>query len=85
LAGISIWRTNDVVAYEAMRESATTLTTLLSQVPDGDSSSTEPKVLKEMTHLLESVRTVDAYDRGAVVDLADKIHHRIIELTESQP
>lgn len=74
LAGISAWRANDVVAYEAMRESATTLSALLLR------SSADI----EVRELRDAVVGVDGYDRAAVSALAAHIRRRIAELTESQ-
>jgi hypothetical protein len=74
LAGISAWRANDVVAYEAMRESATTLSALLLR------SSADI----EVGELRDAVVGVDGYDRTAVSALAAQIRGRIAELTESQ-
>lgn len=77
LAGISAWRVNDVVAYEAMRESATTLTALLL----GVASSVDATA--ELAQLRSEVLGVDGYDRAAVVALATRISERILELSES--
>lgn len=74
MAGISAWRANDVVAYEAMRESATTLSALLLR------SSADI----EVRELRDAVVGVDGYDRAAVSALAAHIRSRIAELTESQ-
>lgn len=74
MAGISAWRANDVVAYEAMRESATTLSALLLR------SSADI----EVRELRDAVVGVDGYDRAAVSALAAHIRRRIAELTESQ-
>ena len=74
MAGISAWRANDVVAYEAMRESATTLSALLLR------SSADI----EVGELRDAVVGVDGYDRTAVSALAAQIRGRIAELTESQ-
>ncbi|MFB8146630.1 hypothetical protein ACFC1W_07785 [Microbacterium sp. NPDC056003] len=65
---------NDVVAYEAMRESATTLSALLLR------SSADI----EVRELRDAVVGVDGYDRAAVSALAAHIRGRIAELTESQ-
>lgn len=81
LAGISAWRANDVVAYEAMRESATTLSALLLRASGGD--PTAPSSFEaEVKTLRDAVLSVDGYDRAAVSALATRIHDRIAELTE---
>ncbi len=79
LAGISAWRVNDVVAYEAMRESATMLSALLLR-RSADASSADI----EVRELRDAVVGVDGYDRTAVSALAAHIRGRIAELTESQ-
>lgn len=80
----SAWRANDVVAYEVMRESATTLTALLLGSSSND-RSTFVEAGAEATQLRSSVLGVASYDREAVSTLADRIHGRIKVLTESKP
>ncbi|MFE5410155.1 hypothetical protein [Microbacterium sp. NPDC056569] len=84
VGGSSAWRANDVVAYEVMRESATTLTALLLGSSDDDRSAVV-EVAAEVRQLRSSVLAVDSYDRDAVSTLADRIRDRIKELTESKP
>lgn len=83
LAEISAWRANDVVAYEAMRESATTLSALLLRAPGGDPAA-RSSVDAEVRTLRDTVLAVDGYDRAAVCALATQIRGRVAELTESQ-
>lgn len=83
LAGISAWRTNDVVTYEAMRESATTLTALLLRASSGDPTTNSSATI-EVRELRDAVVGVDGFDRAAVSALAAHIRRRIAELTESQ-
>lgn len=76
MAAPAAWRANDVVAYEAMRESATALIALLlRRATDGS----DP--LGEATKLRQDVLEVDAYDRAAVTALAARIAHRAAELS----
>lgn len=80
VARISAWRVNDAVAYEAMRESATLLTSLLLQasvVYSGPSAT----AISELQQLQRDVLDVDGHDRQAVNALADRIAIRIAELT----
>lgn len=83
MAGISAWRANDVVAYEAMRESANSLTAILLRTSPGDSATPSSAEL-EIGQLRDAVLKVDGYDRAAVSALASQISSRIAELTESQ-
>lgn len=80
MAGISAWRVNDVVAYEAMRESATLLTNLLlrSSIEDTGPSAA---ALSELRQLYRDILDVDGHDRAAVNSLADRIAVRVAELT----
>lgn len=79
----SAWRTNDVVAYDAMRESASMLLSLLvatSTVNDADHDANA----REIEALRDHAVGVQAYDRGAVSALSVRIVNRIAELTEAQ-
>lgn len=80
LAGTSAWRVNDVVAYDLMRESATTLTSLLLQPTDSDSSVSDA-AREEAVHLRRDVLHVDGFDRAAVTALSARIDARIRELS----
>lgn len=80
VAGISAWRVNDAVAYEAMRESATVLTSLLLQSSIERSGPSAP-ALSELQQLQRDIVDVDGHDRAAVNALADRIAVRIAELT----
>ena len=80
VARISAWRVNDAVAYEAMRESATLLTSLLLQ-SSTESSEPSAAALSELQQLHRDILDVDGHDRAAVNGLADRIAVRIAELT----
>jgi len=80
VAGISAWRVNDAVAYEAIRESATLLTSLLLQSSIERSGPSAP-ALSELQQLQRDILDVDGHDRAAVNSLADRIAVRIAELT----
>jgi len=84
LADTSAWRVNDVVAFEAMRESATTLTALLLHRSTGG-RQTLSRAIEEITTLRESVLNTDSDDRAAVSLLAKSIDRRIEQLRDSQP
>jgi len=80
--GRSAWRVNDVVAYEAMRESASLLLSLLvsssaADRADGDSTAGEIESLRS------DVLNAQSYDRAAVSSLSTRIEDRIAELTEA--
>ncbi len=79
MAEISAWRANDVVAFELMRESATTLTALLLRSPKVANAN------NEVADLRSSVLSVDGHDRAAVAALAASISDRIHELPDLSP
>ncbi len=80
MAGTSAWRVNDVVACDAMRESAATLTALLLE--SAHAGSLEPDEAQvEIAELRRAVLTVDAYDRAQVAELAVRISSRSLELS----
>ena len=83
MAGISTWRANDIVAYEAMRESANSLTAILLRTSPSDPATPSSAEL-EIRQLRDAVLRVDGYDRAAVSALASQISNRVAELTESQ-
>lgn len=74
---ISAWRVNDVVAYDAMRGSATTLTALLLGATHREQDVTRADIAR----LRGDVLAVDAYDRAAVAALAVRIDSRIAGLS----
>lgn len=84
VAGISAWRVNDAVAYDAMRESATLLTSLLLRA-SREGALLPPQADSEITQLRQAVLGVDGYDRAAVSSLAARIADRIADLTGSRP
>lgn len=77
---MSAWRVNDAVAYEAMRESATLLTSLLLQ-SSLERSGPSAAALSELQQLQRDILDLDGHDRAAVNSLADRIVIRIAELT----
>ena len=76
MANTSGWRVNDVVAYEAMRESATTLTALLLRATTSRALAPDD-VLVELAELRRAVLKVDGYNRDAVSALTERITGRI--------
>lgn len=84
MADISAWRVNDVVAFEAMRESATMLTALLLH-GSTDGRQTLSGAIDEVTKLRESVLKTHSDDRAEVSRLAKSIERRIVQLRDSQP
>lgn len=80
MARISAWRVNDAVAYEAMRESATLLTSLLLQASVEHSGPSVAEI-SELQQLQRDILVLDGHDREAVNALADRIAVRIAELT----
>lgn len=79
MARISAWRADDVVTYDVMQESATTLTALLLRTIELDPRSTD-RIRSEIAGWRDDVLTVDAYDRAAVAALAALIEARSHEL-----
>lgn len=77
---ISSWRANDVVAYELLRESASTLTALLTYAASSDVSAPDGARL-ELTQLRRDLLTIDGYDRARVNALAAQIDARVRELS----
>ena len=67
----SPWRVNDVVAYDRMRETATTVFAVLH-------AASQPE---ELARLRREVLTVDAYDRAAVAVLSARLESRLRELS----
>jgi len=77
----SMWRVNDIVAYDVMRElSASVQARLIDRVRHGDESA--------RTELLEVRRitlAVDGYDRPAVDAFTQQIQARDTELAQAAP
>lgn len=77
----SMWRVNDIVAYDVMRElSASVQARLIDRLRAGDESA--------RTELLEVRRTtlaVDGYDRSAVDEFTQQIQGRDTELAQAAP
>jgi hypothetical protein len=75
----SLWRVNDIVAYDIMRELSTSLQArLLDRVRDGDDSA--------RAELLEVRRTtiaVDGYDRSAVDEFTQQLQARDNKLAQA--
>lgn len=75
----SPWRVNDVVAYDRMRDTATTLWGLL-QVSVRGAGPEAHSAREERTALHREVLGVDAYDRNAVAALMERLQDRIRDL-----
>lgn len=80
MAEVSAWRANDVVEYDAMRDSAATLTALLLQASNARTAS-DHEAQADIAQLRKDVLEVDGYDRAAVAELAARISSRIAELS----
>lgn len=80
MAGISAWRANDVVAYDLMRESATTLMALLSQSAASGLGAERSRA--EIAQLRREVLSVDGFSRDAVATLAVQIETRMRSFSE---
>ena len=80
MAGISAWRANDVVEYDAMRESATMLTAVLLKASNAGAAGGR-EMQADIAQLRMDVLAVDGYDRAAVAELAARISSRIAELS----
>lgn len=77
----SMWRVNDIVAYDVMRElSSSVQARLIDRVRDGDEDA--------RTEVLEVRRTtlaVDGYDRLAVEAFTKQLQGRETELAQAAP
>lgn len=82
MAGITAWRTNDVVAYEAMRETATMLAALL--IRSAASGTALPTANSELLELRVTVLNSDVFDRATVAALTTRFRERIAQLAEPQ-
>jgi hypothetical protein len=67
----SPWRVNDVVAYDRMRDTATTVFALLYAASQRE----------ELAALRWEVLTVDAYDRAGVGALQARLESRLRDLS----
>lgn len=76
---MSVWRTDDVVTYDVMRNSATALTARLLRSVEVDPRAID-RIRPEVAAWWDAVLTVDAYDRAAVAELAARIDTRSHEL-----
>lgn len=81
MASKSSWRVNDLVAYEEMRESATTLTSLLLASRSSDLSGAN-RAHHDVAQLRADVLRVNGYDRAAIVALSSQIATDIREIAE---
>ncbi len=84
MSGRTAWRVDDVVAYEAMRESATALTALLLRTTTNEPAE-RPYAATEVGRLRSEVLNVDPYDRAAVAALALRIRDQLAVLAETAP
>lgn len=76
LAEMSAWRVNDVVAYDRLREAATSLTAvLLSSALPGDAAQAE------VIQLRRDLLAVDGFNRADIDELAGSVSERIRDLT----
>ena len=79
----SPWRVNDVVAYDRMRAAAATLVGQLHAA--ARSNGREAVAARdEAARLYREVSAVDAYDRAAVTELAERISARIRSLDSEE-
>lgn len=79
----SAWRTNDVVEYDAMRESASILLSLLVTTSTATLAGRD-SIAREIETLRSDVLNVQAQDRTAVSSLSARIEGRIADLTEAR-
>jgi hypothetical protein len=77
----SMWRVNDVVAYDVMRElSASLQARLIGQVRDADESARV-----ELLEIRRATLAVDGYDRSAVDAFTQQLQGRDTELAQAAP
>ena len=77
----SMWRVNDIVAYDVMRElSASVQARLIERVRDGD-----PSARTELLDVRRITLAVDGYDRTAVDAFSQQIQARDTELAQAAP
>ncbi len=77
----SMWRVNDIVAYDVMRElSASLQARLLDRVRSGDDSA-----LTELREVRRTTLAVDGYDRSAVDAFTQQLQGRDTELAQAAP
>jgi hypothetical protein len=75
----SLWRVNDVVAYDVMRELASAVQSrLLELTSDGDESARA-----ELIALRRATFAVDGYDRAAVETFTLRLQQRDTELASA--
>lgn len=82
MTGKSAWRVNDVVVYDAMRDSASMLLSLLVNSSTADQTGRDSNA-REIESLRNDVLSVQAYDRASVSSLSARIEDRIAQLTEA--
>jgi hypothetical protein len=77
----SMWRVNDIVAYDVMRElSASLQARLLDRLREGDESARI-----ELLEVRRATLAVDGYDRSAVDALTRQLQGRDTELAQAAP
>jgi hypothetical protein len=77
----SMWRVNDIVAYDVMRElSASVQARLIGQLRNGDESART-----ELLEVRRNTLTVDGYDRSAVDTFTQQLQGRDTELAQAAP
>ncbi|OJX65516.1 MAG: hypothetical protein BGO95_10670 [Micrococcales bacterium 73-13] len=75
----SLWHVNDVVAYDAMRELASTVQARLIHLErQGD-----PAARAELIEVRRATLAVDGYDRAAVDDFTQQLTRRHMELDQA--
>lgn len=74
-----MWRVNDIVAYDVMRELASSVQArLIDQVRDGDESART-----ELLAVRRNTLAVDGYDRSAVDVFMQHLQGRDAELAQA--
>ncbi len=78
----SMWRVNDIVAYDVMRElSASLQARLLDRVRNEDDTAARAELLE----VRRTTLAVDGYDRSAVEAFTKQLHGRDTELAQAAP
>lgn len=78
-SGQSLWRVNDVVAYDVMRELASAVQSRLLELARGGDESARA----ELIDLRRTTIAVDGYDRAAVDSFMQRLQQRDAELASA--
>ncbi|MCD1269750.1 hypothetical protein B5M43_013035 [Microbacterium sp. MEC084] len=84
MAPQSAWRSNDIVAYYALRDVADVATAAVLRLAAGGAISRD-KAVAEVSVIRHELFDVDAFDRSTLDTLIDRLAHRIAEFSGPRP